>query len=249
MVTGDFKGLIHVHSNFSYDGVHSLSELEEFGRKKGYHFIALTEHSETLNDETMLRYVAECENVSRAGCLIVPGIEFDCENDIHILGLGAERYTSRKDAVEVAQFIKEQNGIAVIAHPKRRNHSVPSALLEVADGIEVWNVAYDGRFVPNTQALRLLEKARDESNGRRRLAFGGQDLHRLTAQSKVETTVAGDHLDKKALLEALGMGDFIVSNQYFKLKATERIRFARYAFICSAREVYSVAKAIKNNFS
>jgi hypothetical protein len=53
-----------------------------------------------------------------------------------------------------------RGGLAVLAHPGRAAYHCPPALCVALDGIEIWNAAYDGRFVPPPASFRLLQEAR-----------------------------------------------------------------------------------------
>src|SRR4030067_2805075 len=210
-----FKGIIHVHSNYSHDGQHSLEEIVQFGTRCGYNFIGMSEHSDTLNEEKMTEYVKECQKVSSSHCLIIPGIEFTCENNLHIVGLGVQHYTEAKNPFKVTEFIQKQGGLAIIAHPTRYNYKIRADLAIMVDGIEIWNSVYDGRFVPNDKSLNLVKEIKN--NNKTILAFGGQDLHRINGNCKVETTLSCDKLNNFAILQALKEGKFTISNHYFWL--------------------------------
>ena len=47
-------GIIHIHSNLSYDGRQSLEEIALFARKRGYCFVGMTEHSDTFTVFTIV---------------------------------------------------------------------------------------------------------------------------------------------------------------------------------------------------
>ncbi len=143
------RGIIHVHSDFSRDGLHSIADLADFAREAGFRFVGLTDHDEdlSLEDRTSLR--RECEKHSDESCVIIPGLEFRCNADIHILGLGITDDVRSSDAATVATQITEMGGIAVLAHPSRNGYQCPGELCAVLNGIEIWNAVYDGRFVPH----------------------------------------------------------------------------------------------------
>src|SRR5262249_53222046 len=44
----DLKGLLHVHTDFS-DGVHSLREMAEATRARGYRYLGITDHSQSVH--------------------------------------------------------------------------------------------------------------------------------------------------------------------------------------------------------
>ncbi|MBI5180239.1 MAG: PHP domain-containing protein [Nitrospirae bacterium] len=239
-----FKGIIHVHSNYSYDGKHSLEEITHFARKRGYSFIGMSEHSDTFNEDIMSEYVKECQRVSTPDCLIIPGIEFTCENDIHIIGLGVQQYTNIKDPLKVAEFVRQQGGISIIAHPSRYNYQIPLDLACAVDGIEVWNAAYDGRFVPNDKSLNLIKEIR-KGNGSI-LVFGGQELHRISDCWNIETTAFCNKLCKDAIIYSFKQGDFTISNPYFKLDSLNESGWLKMIQIRTARKMYYIAKLIRD---
>lgn len=243
---GLLKGIIHAHSNYSYDGQHSLAEIAKYGIKRGYGFIGMSEHSDTLDEKKMADYVKECQQVSSQNCLIISGIEFTCEDNLHIVGLGVEHYTDIKDPLKVAEFIRQQGGISIIAHPVRYNYQIPSNLSNAVDGIEVWNAGYDGRFVPNDCSLNLIKEMRKENKSI--LAFGGQDLHRIKDHCSVEIAAPCNGLSKGSILLALKEGNFVISNPYFELDSSREPGWLKLGKIRLSRRMYYLTKWLRDHF-
>jgi len=239
----EFKGIIHVHSNFSYDGHHSVDEIAQFARGRGYSFVGMSEHSDTLNAEKVALCVEECQRVSSPDCLIIPGIEFSCENNLHLIGLGVQHYTDSKDPLLISQFIQQEGGVAIIAHPKRYNYCLPLELAGTLHGIEIWNAGYDGRFVPNDRSLNLLKDFRKRKGSL--LAFAGQDLHRITHHPHVEVVARCEHLEKASILKALKNGSFKISNPYFEIDSRREVGRLKLLLIRMTRQVYELVKAIR----
>lgn len=241
------KGIIHVHSNYSYDGQHSLEEIARHGMARGYGFVGMSEHSDTLTEEKMAQHVKDCEKATASGCLLIPGIEFTCENNLHLVGLGVQHYTDAKDPEKVSEFIRRQDGIAVFAHPRRYNYHIPANLTDVLHGIEVWNAGYDGRFVPNDLSLSLLKVLRRRN--RELLAFGSQDLHHITDHSHVELVVSCVRLGQDEILGALREGHFVIQNRYFNLDPRGEPGRLGLARIAAARRLYTLVKTIRSRVS
>ena len=105
------SGIIHVHSTFSYDGEHTLAELASFGKKCGYSFIGMAEHSDTFDDAKMKALVEECGRLSDGEFLMIAGIEFSCEGSLHLIGLGIRQFTSARDPIVVARFIRDRKSV------------------------------------------------------------------------------------------------------------------------------------------
>lgn len=240
-------GIIHVHSRFSHDGQHTLEEIVLLAKRRGYDFVGLTEHAESFDAEKMASLVQECQRLSTAELLLIPGVEFACGPDLHILGLGIQRFTNLLDPVAVARFVRAQGGLAIIAHPGRSHFTIPAGLETHVDGIEVWNARYDGRFVPDVRTIAFW----DNLKGRARslVAVGGQDLHEIRAQCHVKLSVACAVLEQPAILVAMRSGRLSISNSYFQFHPgipTGRLQLGLIA--CAGwgyRCVREVVRAIK----
>ncbi len=235
-----FRGILHVHSTFSYDGRHSLDEIAAMAKQRGYHFVGMSEHSDTLDEEKVANLVAACQRVSTPDCLIMPGIEFTCDDNLHLVSVGIQRYTDLKNPAAVAQFVRNNGGVAIVAHPVRYRYQIPEDAVPFLDGIEVWNAGYDGRFVPNHRSLALVAQLRRQNP--RLAAFGGQDLHRILEYGHVTLSVTGPDLTREGILGALREGRFTTSNGYFRIDGLNDpglmqrcgIRFARWLYESAA---------------
>jgi hypothetical protein len=241
------RGIIHVHSTFSYDGKHSLEEIAEMARKRGHDFVGITEHSNTLDDDKMAAMVEECRRVSSPQCLIIPGVEFTCENNLHLVSVGVERYTAEKRPGEVARFVQEQGGVAVVAHPVRYQYRIPTEMLPHLDGIEIWNAGYDGRFIPNDRSIRLVADLRRTTPSL--FAFAGQDLHRIQNYRHVSLTLQCADFTRQGIIQALKAGDFCMENRYFRLDARHLPSGWRLWGIGRIRRLYESMRAYKSKFS
>lgn len=237
------KGILHVHSNFSYDGRHSLKEIALFAKKHGYDFIGMSDHSDTYDQSKMSDLVKECRNLSTPEFLLIPGIEFTCKNNLHLLGFGIEQFTDLNDPILVAKFIKAQGGVPVVAHPIRYQYAIPAGLENGIDGIEIWNAGYDGRFVPNDRSIALWQVLRKQNRSLR--AFGGQDLHQFQEDSHVKITLSCNGLSREEILTSLREGDFTTSNSYFRIQSSQVGWFKRQS-IFWARRAYLKTKALRD---
>lgn len=85
---GDIRCDVHMHTTAS-DGRYSIEEMAEAGRKAGYGFIAITDHSKALamanglNEQRVLKQIAEVREISRKldGFTILTGSEVDILRD------------------------------------------------------------------------------------------------------------------------------------------------------------------------
>jgi hypothetical protein len=188
------RALLHVHSSWSYDGEATLDELARWGAGRGLGAILLTEHVNDFDAVKMESYVGAVDALAGSACRLVPGLEFAVRGGFHLLGFDLRAWTSTVDPVAAARFIRDQGGIAVLAHPARYKGRWPEDdALAALHGIEVWNARYDGRFFPPGD---LIETARDLCARFGHLGFfGGQDLHQRSRQRLVVTDVEAATLE------------------------------------------------------
>jgi len=241
------RGIIHVHSHFSRDGLCSIADLAAFARESGFQFVGLTDHAEDLSPPDFEALRRECKEHSDELCVMIPGLEYRCTGEIHILGLGITHDISSDDPVVVASEIRRMGGLAVLAHPGRNGYQCPPELCAVLNAVEIWNAAYDGCFVPPLDGLRLLQEARGVNSSI--FGIGGADLHGLHRPPGVvlELPVTGNaHIDACMVLRHLGTGLFSVCGRYVRFDAKMVPRRLTRIPLWSFRKLYEASKAIRD---
>ncbi|MGH7380646.1 MAG: PHP domain-containing protein [Candidatus Methylomirabilales bacterium] len=241
------RGIIHVHSNFSRDGLCSIADLADFARDSGYRFVGLTDHAEDLTPADMKELRLLCEKHSDDSLAMIPGLEYRCRGEIHILGLGITHDISTDDPVLVASQIRQRGGLAVLAHPGRSGYQCAPELCAALDGIEIWNAGYDGLFVPSLENFRLLGRARGVNSSL--FGIGGADLHGFHRPPGVilELLINGStRIDPRAILKHIGTGKFSIRGRYVRFSAyTVPHRLARVR-LWVFRKLYEVSKAVRD---
>ena len=241
------RGIIHVHSDFSRDGLHSVADLADFAREAGFQFVGLTDHAEDLTSEDMRELRLQCEKHSDESCVMIPGLEFRCSGDIHILGIGITDDISSTDPVAVSSQIQSLGGLAILAHPGRNGYQFPPELFGVLDGIEIWNAGYDGRFVPPLANLRLLGKARGTNPAV--LGFGGADLHSFHRPPGVVVelrTNGSGKIDTEVILKGLRTGEFCVYGKFVSFDPHTTPHGLARIPLWVFRKLYEVSKTIRD---
>lgn len=84
----DIKGDLHCHSEWS-DGAHTIKELAEEAKKRGYQYLAITDHAsllgitDGLDDKRILAQIKEIEKLNKKikGIRILKGVEVDILKD------------------------------------------------------------------------------------------------------------------------------------------------------------------------
>ncbi len=209
------RGAVHVHSRYSYDGTASVDELAAFFRRRRFDFICITEHSDGLTAADLARLAAEAEAASSAEFLVIPGIEFSCRRRLHVLGLGVITPIDSDDPLVVADHIRREGGVAVVAHPVAYGADHPEDLALRVDGLEVWNITKDGWLAPGRESVRLWRRWRTLNPGLR--GYAALDLHALDSPADLYLVVEAAGLTPAAVLTALRSGTLELRGRFLGL--------------------------------
>lgn len=203
------KAVLHAHSTYS-DGEFTLAELKRLFAAQGCSVIGITDHAESFDESKLAGYMRECNALSDDHFLFVSGLEYECEQRMHILGYGVTALVSSlansKDPQNVIRHIEENGGLAVIAHPKDTMFPWIESFALLPSGIETWNSKYDGRYAPRPATFDLLHRLQNRRPGMK--AFYGQDLHWKKQFRGLFTQIDCDSLSRQAVLGALSAGAY-----------------------------------------
>lgn len=210
------KSAIHIHSTYS-DGEFTLAELRQTYSTVGCRAVFMTDHAEFFTTEKLSAYVAECDALSDEQFRIIPGLEFQSENRMHILGLGVTRLTDETSPSAVIRHIRQNAGISVIAHPMDSMFEWIESFDELPDGIETWNSKYDGQYAPRPATFQLLHRL--QARKPQVKAFYGQDLHWKKQARSLLTLLQTSPADNLRYLETLQNGDYSALKDRLELPA------------------------------
>jgi hypothetical protein len=156
-------GIIHIHSDYSRDGLDSLEHLREWGLERGIHFIGLADHAEDFDEELFEAYSVRCRDLSDERLRLISGLEFRFAGytGLHLLALDLSRWIAPRTPQEFLTQTRGAAGLTVLAHPVLSRYRIPDAVLNGIDAVEVWNASYNTRFLPDPRAIRLLHTLRE----------------------------------------------------------------------------------------
>ena len=199
------KAILHAHSTYS-DGEFTLPEIKRICSEQGCSVVCMTDHAESFDQGKLAEYIRECGALSDQQFSFICGLEYECEQRMHILGYGVTALASTTDPQKVIRHIEEHGGLAVIAHPKDTMFPWIESFETLPLGIETWNSKYDGRYAPRPATFDLLLRLRHRRPGMR--AFYGQDLHWKKQFRGLFTQLECDSSTREAVLGALSAGAF-----------------------------------------
>lgn len=211
------RGALHVHSTYS-DGELTLAELRQVYLSQGCSFVCITDHAEYFNDESIRQYSHELAVNSDTNLCFIPGLEYRCEREMHILGYGATVLASTKEPESIIRHIDAQGAISVIAHPKDEFFPWIEGFQTLPKGIETWNTKYDGRYAPRPGTFALLQRLRQRSPQMH--AFYGQDQHWRKQFRGLCIAVECDRPDPAKILTALAAGNYSAEKDNLQLPSS-----------------------------
>ena len=143
---------LHNHSTWT-DGHLSLNTIARLGEHLGASAAVMSEHDFDFTPTKVGDYVQACREASTVSGDIIPGIEYSSpDDDIHVVTMGTSRFHgARRDLPETLSSVRQEGGAAVLAHPRGRDsfNKISQDLVDVLDGIEIWNRKVDGLLPVN----------------------------------------------------------------------------------------------------
>ncbi|MBZ0271047.1 ATP-grasp domain-containing protein [bacterium] len=233
-------GMVHGHTNFSYDGELRPDRLALHLDRQGLRFAAISEHENSVTGESFRELQAACETISRGDFVMIPGIEFATPRRTHILGLGVSEFFDEHDPARIVKGIRERGGVAVLAHPDVGEFERDPEFLRNLDGVELWNSVHDGPFVPsykNALALREIRQVNPDV-----LVFGGLDFHKPGHYRGARLRVFAAANRPGAILDALRDGRFETRGRMFSIAARGYVSDFDLAYIRAMRSVIGAAR-------
>ncbi len=135
------KGDLHLHTTWS-DGINSIREMAEAAKKRGYQYIAITEHSQSLKfaggltEQKLKEQIEEIHNLNRElkDFTILTGIEVDIKSDgnldfsdeilskLDVVIAAIHSGFKQESKINTARIIKAMQNkyVNIIAHPTGR---------------------------------------------------------------------------------------------------------------------------------
>jgi hypothetical protein len=169
----EVRAACHVHSKWSYDGKWNLEQLAESFSRRNYRVVLVTEHDQGFDESKRLEHRDACLKASSEKILLIPGIEYsDITNVIHLLVWGDVPFVgSKAEPARVLAAAQECGGVAVLAHPSRKEawKRFNPNWSEMILGVEFWNRKTDG-WAPSKHAWPFLQMTRS-------IPFAGLDFH------------------------------------------------------------------------
>jgi hypothetical protein len=237
---GGAVGIVHVHSDYSHDGRDSLASIKGRAAAAGIRFVALTDHAEDFDEARFGEYTALCRQISDGQVSLLPGLEFRFarHRGLHLLALGLEQWLTPATPEAFAAEVARAAVLTVMAHPVLAQYQMPPAVRAVIGAIEVWNGAYNTRYLPDPRAITLLQDLqRDRPEV---VAIAGLDQHDGANDRRIRVGLV-DAADDGAPLQALRAGRFVNRAVTMSFGARAAWSGTRIGILAAARAVLDAA--------
>lgn len=212
------KGILHVHTNFSYDGKIKIEELRERARKEKVSFIILADHVETiLEKKNIVKFLKETGNYDFPP-FVIPGLEYTCSSRVHLLAFGIKGIIENyKDPFHVIENTHREDGLVIWGHYDFKLRRQDKEILRKVDGVEIWNRKYDGKtsFLPYKG--KIFNMIRSKYNNNLKM-YNGADLHSFSYWSNLFVTMP-DVSSSEEIINNLRAGNFKMVNRYVHISA------------------------------
>jgi len=233
------RGVVHVHTAFSADGFLQPREIAELCRERGLAFAAIADHAEDVDEAAMDRLVKACQDHSRGGFALIPGLEHRLPGEVHILALGQKRLVKAASPVEMLEAIANDGCVLVASHCSARCE-LPARVLEMLSAVETWNVSRDTRFLPTSGGFAAYRRWAPANPNL--CAIGGLDMHSENQWGCQVVLDRGCEISPESVLSGIREGRFFTKGRFasFASRPTGGIRdmvFTAGDALASVRDV------------
>ncbi len=234
-----YRGIYHVHSNYSHDSKATLELISDTAKKTGLDFVVITDHNNIS---------AKDDAAKIKDPLLIVGTELSTWYDGHLGMIGInEMPTEREHSQQIIDWAHQHSGYAIPAHPFSKRKPWKKWDLNRIDGIELfcfsdffyaetWQLILKVMFYPPDQLLKTTLNVHPEimkwwdeklSAGEHIAGFAAADAHLKVNWNKfhienlllyfqaVTEYVYAPELNEKNILESLGMGKSFIAFEVF----------------------------------
>ncbi|MFW5902919.1 MAG: PHP domain-containing protein, partial [archaeon] len=197
---------MHIHTEYSYDGISKIRKVFKKAKKKGLDGVAITDHFD-IRGWKEAKEIAEEMNM-----FFIPGEEIKVLNKdkkiiAEVIAYFIKKGIGNKTIEELEREIHSQGGLIFLAHPFAKSRPAPrkpKELLRYVDGIETINA--------RSRVWQINRRASRMARNMNMPVVGGSDAHIPEEVGYAYTEVKGAK-NLKEFKEGLQKGDSIAKGK------------------------------------
>ena len=183
---------LHVHSNYSKDGMSTVEDILRAAAAKGLDGVAITDHDTTAGGKYALSVVGRVA----PGLIVIPGEEVSTREG-HLIVLGITSDIPKGMPVEdTIKEARKLGGLVIVPHPYNR----PRHGMAIPDGADAAEV-YNSRYIFGLHNRIALRRAR----ARHLPEVAGSDAHQASLVGTAITLIQSEK-NSRAVLDAIRQG-------------------------------------------
>jgi len=128
-----YRGIIHIHSCYSYDSILSIENIAKFALKNKLNFVCVTDHNTIAGSLALKQYVEK----HKLPIEVIIGAEYKTSLG-DIIALGIKEEIKILDFDSFIEEVKKQGGLLLFPHPYKGHKNIDYIAKKV-DLIEVFN--------------------------------------------------------------------------------------------------------------
>ena len=195
---------MHIHTRFSPCSNIKIRQLVRKAQERGLDGVCVTDH-DTIDSLALFKNLPEVPGI----CIIV-GIEYTTQKGDFLVFGPIEQIPKCMDAKNLLKWVQKEGGVAIPAHPFRKDRPVDPNILRNSKIIEGLN----GRNLPAENEL-CKEWILKNTNGVK--IIGGSDAHTLAEVGRIVTVFEKNIYSVEGLIEELRHGHYFPQQKNFPL--------------------------------
>ena len=161
--------------------------------------------------------------------------------------MGVTKLIPLESPVYVAEQIRALGGLSILAHPKRMGWSCPPEVAEAVDAAEIWNINYDGKYLPSPKAMPCFARMREANP--KLLAMASHDFHRVASFYGLRIEMDVTSLAPEPILQGLKSGNYVARSAFFNCSSDGRASALGAALVRHVGARLEKVRQARNSFA
>ena len=192
---------MHIHTHFSSCSIIEIPQLLQRARKVGLDGICITDHN-TIASQNAFEKIDDY-----SGLFVIVGVEYTTSNGDFLVFGPVDYIPEKMDTKNLFKWVQKEGGVAIAAHPFRKERPVDPYVLPLSNIIE--SVNGRNNSAENEMCKNWIKKCGNEVK-----EIGGSDAHTLEEVGRVVTVFKKNIYTMDDLIRELLIGYYSPLKRY-----------------------------------